>query len=155
VPDGPPGYPDFVFHAGVPPVPPLALSTDRILFRKFEHNYNGWYRADTLWMYLSPRKCRELGVFLLACAFHGPAKTTTLTISHPDSAIRRIIVRAGRLTLTDLPVGLSWTPFALRYFPAETEKHPWMYDCCTHDMPQLALSNADDSVVTDDDWRGP
>jgi hypothetical protein len=155
VPDGPPGYPDFVFHAGVLPVPPTALSTDRILFRKASHDYNGWYRADALWMYLSPRKCRELGVFLLACAFHGPAEATTLTISHPDSAIRRIIIPAGVLSLADLPVGLSWTPFALHYFPAETEKHPWMYDRYMHDLPRLALSNADDCVgPTEDDWRG-
>jgi hypothetical protein len=29
-----------------------------------------------------------------------------------------------------------------------------MYDyCCTHDLPLLALSNADDCVGTDDEWR--
>ena len=46
-------------------------------------------------------------------------------------------------------------PFALRYFPKETEKHPWMYDCCTHYLPLLALSNVDDSVgQADEEWRG-
>jgi hypothetical protein len=155
VPDGPPGYPDFVFHAGVLPVPPTALFTDRIVIRKAKKEYNSWHRADALWMYLNPRKCRELGVFLLACAFHGPAETTTLTISHADSAIRRIVIPAGRLTLADLPVGLSIVPFALRYFPAETETHPWMHDCCTHSLPLLALSNANDCVgPTDEEWRG-
>jgi hypothetical protein len=155
VPDGPPGFPDFVFHAGVLPVPPTSLASDRIVIRKFMHEYNSWYRADALWMSLSPRTRRELGVFLLACAFHGPSESTTFTISHPDSDIRRIIIPASRLTLADLPVGLAMAPFALRYFPRETEKHPWIYDCCTHDLPLLALSNIDDSVgPTDEQWRG-
>jgi hypothetical protein len=155
VPDGPPGFPDFVFHAGVLPVPPTTLSSDRIVIRKTTHDYNSWYRADALWMSLSPRKCRELGVFLLACAFHGPAENITLTLSHPGSDIRRIVIAAGRLTLADLPVGLSMTPFALRYFPAETERHPWIYDLQPDELPMLALSNVDDFVgPAEEEWRG-
>jgi hypothetical protein len=153
VPDGPPGYPDFVFHAGVLPTPPTALATDRILIRKTTSQYNSCYRADLLYMNLGPRKCRELGVFLLACGFHGPAETTTLSISHPESDIRRIIIPGNRVDLSDLPVGLSTKPFALRYFPAETERHPWLHDCCTHDLPRFALSNAEDCVATEEDWR--
>jgi hypothetical protein len=45
-------------------------------------------------------------------------------------------------------------PFAFRYSPAEEEQHPWLYECCTHDLPMLALSNADDCVgPTEDQWR--
>lgn len=153
VPDGPPGYPDFVFCSGVLPAPPADLATDRIVIRKIKHEYDSWYRADGLLMCLSPLKCRELGVFLLACGFHGPAETITLTISHPESDIRRIIVPAGGLHLADLPVGLSTKPFALRYFPAETASHPWSHDCCTHHLPRFALSNAEDLVgPTEKDW---
>ena len=105
-------------------------------------------------MYLSPGKCREMGVFLLACAFHGPAEGITLTLSHPESDIRRIIIPAGRLTLEDLPVGLSMVPFALNYYPTEAQRHPWLYDCDTRSLPALELSNADDSIVTDEEWSG-
>lgn len=153
VPDGPPGYPDFVFHSGVLPAPPTALATDRIVIRKMARDYDSCYRADGLEMFLGPKKCRELGVFLLACGFHGPAETTTLTLSHPESDIRRIIVSAQRLELSDLPTGLSMKPFALRYFPAETERHPWLGGCCTHDLPRFALSNAEFSIAgTEKDW---
>ena len=152
MPDGPPGFPDFVFHPGILTAPPIALSSDRIIIRKATHTYNSCYRADALWMYLSPRKCREMGVFLLACAFHGPAEGIPLTLSHPESDIRRIIIPAGRLTLEDLPVGLSMVPFALNYYPAETRKHPWLYDCGTRSLPALELSNADDCIVTDEQW---
>jgi hypothetical protein len=44
-------------------------------------------------------------------------------------------------------------PFALRYFPAETERHPWLGDCCTHDLPRFALSNAEFSLAgTEREW---
>ena len=99
-------------------------------------------------MYLTPRKCRELGLFLLACGFHGPVEDTTLLITHPDSAIRRIIVRASDLRLDGPPVGLSMVPFALRYYPSETTTHPWMYDCDTSHLPVFALSNAGSCVVS-------
>lgn len=154
VPDGPPGYPHFIFHAGTLPAPPASLTTDRLLFRKLHSDYNGWYRADALWLYLTPKKCRELGVFLLAACFHGPTKETTLSITHPDSAIRRIVIPASGLSLEDPPVGLSLVPFALHYYPAETNKHPWMYENNARELPVFALSNANDCVVTDEDWSG-
>jgi hypothetical protein len=153
VPDGPPGYGEFVFHQQVLPVPPVSLSTDRIIIRKAEHSYNSCHRTDGLWIFLNPRTCRELGLFLLACGFHGPAETTTLILSHPESDIRRIVVRAGRLTLAELPSGLSMKPFALLYFVAETEKHPWLRDCCAHDLPLFALSNAENCIATEEEWR--
>ena len=152
VPDGPLGYPHFVFHAAVLPAPPAKISTDRILLRKTHHTYNSCYKADGLWTYVTPRKCRELGVFLLACGFHGPQENTPLLITHPDSAIQRIIVRASDLRLDDPPVGLSTLPFALRYYPSTTRKHPWKYDCDTSDLPSFYLSNAEDCVANEEDW---
>jgi hypothetical protein len=78
---------------------------------------------------------------------------TTLLITHPDSAIERIIVRASALRLDDPPVGLSMVPFALRYYPSETKTHPWMYDCDTSNLPVFALSNAEDCVgPTEEQW---
>jgi hypothetical protein len=153
VPDGPPGEPHFIFHAGVLPEPPAVVSTGRILFRKWHHEYNDCYRADALLMYLTPRKCRELGLFLLASGFHGPRQTTTLSITHPDSAIRRLCVFASELRLDDPPVGLTMRPFALRYYPSETCAHPWMGDCDGRDLPVLALSNAENSIgPAEEDW---
>lgn len=136
----------FILHKGVLPAPPVALSTDRILFRIAYHDYDGSYRADALWMYLTQRKCRELGLFLLAAGFHGPDEDTVLTITNPGSGIRRIIVRASELRLDDPPHGLSMMPFALRYYPSETTKHPWLYHFNIWDLPVFALSNEDDCV---------
>jgi hypothetical protein len=153
VPDGPPGYGEFVFHQQILPVPPVSLTSDRIVIRKGVHYYNSCYRADGLETFLSAQTSRELGLFLLACGFHGPGETTTLTLSHPESDIRRIVVTADEVTLADLPTGLSMKPFALQYFVAETEEHPWLHDCCSHDLPRFALSNAHNSIATDEQWR--
>ena len=153
VPDGPPGYPHVILHAGVLPAPPVSISTDRILFRKLYHEYNGWSRVDALWMYLSPSKCRELGLYLLAAGFHGPKDTITLSFAHPESEIRRLRLRETNLRLEDPPVGFSEAPFALRYYPAETAKHPWIEDCGSRDLPVFALSNAEDCVgARAEDW---
>ena len=155
VPDGPDRKTDFVFHAGVLPVPPANLSSDRIVIRKGTHDYNSWYRADALWMELGPRKCRELGVFLLACAFHGPGERATLTLDHPGSAIHRIVIERDQSDLDDCPLGLSTVPLALRYLPAETKCHPWVgEDVSKYDLPRLALSNAGDCVgASVEDWH--
>jgi hypothetical protein len=153
VPDGPPGHPHFVFHAGSVPSPADSISTDRILFRKLHHDYNGWYRADAIWMYLTPLKCRELGLYLLAAGFHGPKNPLTLSFTHPESEIRSLRIRETDLCLNDPPVGFSVAPFALRYYPAETVRHPWIDDCRTWNLPVFALSNPEDSVgPRAEDW---
>ncbi|MBK7929163.1 MAG: hypothetical protein IPJ98_17295 [Bryobacterales bacterium] len=153
VPDGPPDDAEFIFHTGVLPAPPSTISTDRILLYKAHHDYNGWYKADALWMYLTPRKCRELGLLLLAAGFHGPVEDTAILLTHPDSAIKRIVIRASGVRLDDPPVGLSMVPFALRYYPSETRRHPWKYDCNASELPVFALSNAEDCVgPSDEEW---
>ena len=154
IPDGPPYAADFIFHAGSVPPPPPLITTDRILMRKSSHHYNGWFRAESLWLFLSPQTCRQLGALLMTCYFHGPQTDVTLSLTRPDSDIRRIIVRARELTLDDPPVGLSHVPFAFRYYPSETRKHPFIDDRHVYDLPLLALSDADDCVgARPEDWE--
>ena len=70
VPDGPPDEADFLFKHDNLPSPPAQLSSDRIFFRKIARDYNGWHRVDNLALYVDEQACRDLGLFLLACAFH-------------------------------------------------------------------------------------
>lgn len=88
VPDGPPQQDCIIFHGGNLPEPPASLVTDAIVIRKATHDYGGWYRADSLWMYLAPSTSRKLGLFLLAAGFHGPKTDTVLELEHPESDIR-------------------------------------------------------------------
>jgi len=151
IPDGPPGERDFVFRADTLPSVPATVETDRIVFKKASRCYNSWYRADLLMLYVENEPARLLGIFLLACAFHRPARAT-ITLKDPGSDLRAIVYRSARLEADDPPVGLSLLPFAFRYYPEVTRKHPWWNETTVLDLPLLALSNADDCATTDDEW---
>jgi hypothetical protein len=153
VPDGPPGEPDFVFRAESLPVPPPVFSSDRIFIRKINHDYNSWYRADRLMIFLESHVSRELAIFLLACVFHEPERTV-LELPQTRSDIRRIIYRSVKHEPDDPPVGLSLRPVTFRYFPSVTEKHPWLKESEAHNLPLLALSDADGLAYTDAEWQG-
>jgi hypothetical protein len=153
VPDGPPGEHDYVFRSDTLPAVPPMLETARLLVRKTHHDYNCWHRADRLIVYLDKDLARQLGVFLLACAFHRPSRAT-LALRHPSSDVREIVYRSQPLNTADPPVGLSVLPFAFRYFPSVTRKHPWWNERETMDLPLVALSTQNEFAHTDDEWRG-
>ena len=151
VPEGQLGEADFVFRREDLPRPPAELRTDSIVVQRTTHDYNSWYRADALWIYLGRRKARELGVFLLACMFSVHEEDTLLLLDHPQSHIRRIVVPPRRSR--ESHVGLDLMPTSFRYFPQEMAKHPWAGETNLADLPLLALTNIDDCSVTDEDWR--
>jgi len=152
VPDGPPGERDYVFRPDTLPEVPAELETDRVVLRKTQHDYNSWCRADMLMLYVESDPARLLGIWLLACLFHRPDRAT-IEFCHPSSQVRTLVFRSSRLDRDDPPVGLSLMPFAFRYYPGVTRKHPWWNEAQVDDLPLLALSNADDCIVTDDEWR--
>ena len=59
----------------------------------------------------------------------------------------------GREPDQEPPVGLSLVPLTFRYFPEVTRKHPWCDTRYAMELPLLALSNADEFVNTDEQWR--
>jgi hypothetical protein len=80
-------------------------------------------------------------------------ETTTLTLTHPESDIRRLVVRPRRPTLEDPPLGLSLEPVAFRYSPSPVSRHPWAKYGHVFDFPLLALSNAEELITTDEQWQ--
>ncbi len=138
---------DFLFERHVLPVPATKMVTTRVVFRKSYHDYNQCYRADSLTLFLHPSAARELGVFLLSCAFHQP---DFVTLELPaDSHIRNLIYRSPLHGLTETPVGLREVPSTFRYFPGHVSKHPWLEVRDVHALPLLALTNLEEFVITD------
>jgi hypothetical protein len=129
------------------------FSSESIFIRKTFHDYNSWYRADRLLIFLESHVSRELAVFLLACVFHEPERTV-LELPQAHSDIRRIIHRSLKHEPDDPPVGLSLRPVAFRYFPRATEKHPWLDEREPNNLPLLALSDADEFAYTEAEWQG-
>ena len=148
VPDGPAGDADFIFDRGVLPIPPRDLLTERIVLSKSHHDYNGWYRADLLLLFVEPHASRELAVFLLACAFHEPESVALELPAVSD--IRRLIYRSR--VRGSAPVGLRQTPTTFRYFPTRVCKHPWTGEADLNELPLLALSNLDETPASSQQW---
>lgn len=151
VPDGPPDEVDFLFKHHNLPQPPPQLTSDRIHIRKIARDYNGWHRVDNLALYVDEQACRDLGLFLLACAFHDP-EHAVLELTSTWSEVRSLVYRA-RWPDDDPPVGLVERPATFRYFPSVTAKHPWLHEQDISSLPLLALSNKTETVLSDDEWR--
>jgi len=151
VPDGPPGEVDFIFSREVLPVPPPELATERVFVSKTYHDYNGWYRADALILFVDPVASRELGVFLLACALHDPVEARLELPLASD--VRRFVYRSPTRNGAEVPVGLSQRAQTFRYFPSQERKHPWLGEADARTLPLLALSTSDESPLTPSDWE--
>jgi len=141
------------FHRGNLPVPPDELHSDQLVLCKGEHVYNGWYRADAVSIELGHRTARELGLFLLACMFHGPARDVWLRFDHPDSQVRHLVVPCNPFD-GPLEARPTMMPCALRYHPSEPFKHPWTWQQLhPEELPLLALTTVDQTPASDEDWR--
>jgi len=151
VPDGPADEVDFLFKHENLPMPPAVLTSKRVHFRKIARDYNGWHRVDHLALYVDERACRDLGLFLLACAFHDP-EHCVLELGSEWSEVRAIVYRA-RWPEDDPPVGLVQRPATFRYFPSVTKKHPWLHEHDLASLPLLALSNTNETILSDEEWR--
>lgn len=138
---------DFLFDRNVLPVPSTKMATPRVVFRKSNHDYSAWYRADSLTMFLDPGAARELGVFLLSCAFHQP---DFVTLELPvNSHIRNLVYRSPLHGLPEPPVGLREIPATFRYLARHVAKHPWLDVSDVRSLPLLALTNLDEFIITD------
>ena len=151
VPESPPDEVDFLFSHDNLPMPPPQLSSTRIHFRKTTRDYNGWYRVDRLALYVDEQACRDLGLFLLACAFHDPEQCV-LELSSAWSEVHSVVYRA-QWPEDDPPVGLVQRPTTFRYFPSLTKKHPWLHENDVSSLPLLALSNETECILSDEEWH--
>ncbi len=146
--------PAFTFKKRPLPAPPETLSTSRILLTKGAREYNSWYRADMVVMFVTPETCRELGVFLIACGLHGPRMPVTLRLTHPECKIRQIVIREGVRHKRHWAGDLVTVPVAFHYRPQQASKFPFQTDACTCWLPLLALSNGEECVgQSDQDWQ--
>jgi len=133
-------------------VPPTHLETSRLVIAKTHHDYNSWYRADAVHIHLSHWTARLLGLHLVACILHRPGRSE-LFLSHPLSAIRRIVVSEGPVDAADPPFGLTSVPSLFRYNFEPVARHPWSREpvpIC--DLPLLALTNEADLIISEQDW---
>ena len=149
VPTGPVGHPDFVFDASsVGPLPPV-LHTENLFVRVGLHIYSDSYRPDLIDIFLGRTTARSLGCLVLSTLLHGGS--SRLELRRPESEAKQLIVEFEHPAASDPPVGLSLTPFAVRYFPADEARHPWKDSVADpYDLPWFEFTNQNRMAVSEE-----
>src|SRR5690348_12877348 len=75
----------FVFSSQTLPIPPVYMETERLLVRRTYHDYNGWYRADSLWFQAHKSTYKNFALLILAMIFHAEPNRVFLELTHPAS----------------------------------------------------------------------
>jgi hypothetical protein len=148
------GNDSLTFFSATLPIPPTILMTDRLIIGKRRHQYNSYYRADSLVWQAQKPTYRHLGLLILSVVFHEAVDRVQVDLLHPESDIKHLVVEYPYPR--ELPVGYSTRPYAFEYFPCAAEKHPWYHTTLAepkHDLPCFFLTNLDDTVVSDEQWE--
>lgn len=145
----------FALSADTLPRAAASMSTDRLVITKTHHNYDCYYRRDALHFHASKATYCHLGLLVAAVLFAPGAADVVLSLVHPASDIRRIVVRRDEaLTPGEVRSGYHAQPLVLGYYPESVAKHPFEgLDGKPDDLPGFFLTNADDLVTSDDEWR--
>jgi len=135
------------------PVPPAHLVSDRLFIRKSTHQYSYSYKVDGLDFYAHKETYSHLGLLYLAIAFHRASSETVIELTHPTSDIKNIIVECQGKDLQTLSGGYHIQPYAFVYFPREMSKHPFNGHTLPQNLPCFGLTNVNDCIVTEEDFR--
>lgn len=146
LPDMGPGEPICLSAANLPASPPV-LQTGSLCITKSLHFYNQ-FPVDSVSIEGERQALGSLGLLVFTVALRANHDRVTLHLTHPRSAISRLIIEAAPLATGSEP-GLHLVPAFFNYFPETMAKHPWLYSGIpSSDLPSLVLTNERECVVT-------
>lgn len=147
------GNESFTFTAETLPVSPSQIETPNLYIKKSEHIYHPSFRIDSIGFNACKETYRYLGLVILSAIFHPQSSEILIKLSHPESDISNLIIRYYRSELGRLSDGYHKKPFAFEYYPKLTWKHP--FDKCIdpRNLPHFVLTNMEDFVDSEDDWK--
>lgn len=147
------GNHEFIFSSQTLPIPPATMQTNRLVIKKTEHHY-GSYRTDLLLLYAHKKPYRHLGLLILSVVFHSQLAKVEIELTHPESQVKKLIIEYDFEPLEELPGGYHTQPYGFVYYPEEIGKHPWKHlNCNPYSLPGFSLTNAEDCLVTEEDWK--
>ena len=129
---------------------PTALKTDQIVLRKGHVNHDS-FRAERLQFFASKSTYRELGLLILSVVFHPNGARVHVTLTHPSSNIRNLIVEYPGST--PRISGHQTIPEKFEFYPQQIATHPWTGE--NPDVlgfPRFTLTNLKRFVVTEEQW---
>ena len=142
----------FEFSAATVPRPPASLRTDRLVVETNYHAYDDHTRRDALAFHASKATYRNLAVLTASVLFCPTDVEVTLFVEHPESAIRRIVVRQDSHREAPRGSGFHSLPHRLNYYPAPVTKHPWDDERNVWDLPAFLLTDASEGPSRESDW---
>jgi hypothetical protein len=136
------------------PHPPLHLTTDRLYIEKGLHDYDGVFRADVVLFHAHKSTYRHLGLLILAVMFHTMPEAVEIDLSHPATAINRLIVESPYKGPDEIQVGYNTRPYVFSYSPEATTRYPWPYPLAPVELPCFYLTNYDyaPGMTVDEEW---
>jgi hypothetical protein len=143
----------FSFSEKTVPRLPTSMGTDRLVIEKMYHQYDSFYRRDAIHFHATKATYRNLGLLVASVLFAPNEREVTLSLAHPASAIRRIVVRASDQLEADAP-GFHTRALVLNYRPSSVAKHPW-HGAVTdpRELPAFLLTNAEECLTQESEWE--
>lgn len=144
------GSQTILLSAQTLPVPPLQLTSDRLVITTRVHTHSPSYRADALWFQARPLAYRQLGLLLLSVVFAPAPDRIQLDLTHPASEIKHLLID---YPYRDSNPDVGYVPrlYGFQYTPAVVETHPWAFtsQLDPDDLPVFSLTSQEARAVTE------
>jgi hypothetical protein len=136
------------------PLPPTHLTTNRLYIEKGLHNYGGVFRADVVLFHAHKSTYRHWGLLILAVVFHAIPEAVEIQLTHPASAIKRLVVESPIKGADDIGPGYNTRPYVFSYYPEATTHYPWPYPLTQVELPCFYLANYEyvPGMTVDEEW---
>jgi hypothetical protein len=135
------------------PVPPPRLTTDRLYIEKSHHEYNYCHRVDALYFHAHKETYRNLALLIFAVTFVPKSYSVHLTLTHPASQVRNLIIENSYVSLEDSMSGYLAHPAGFNYWVEEaTTRHFNTYRHPRY-LPCFGLTNMHDFVVNQEAYQ--
>lgn len=136
------------------PRPPAHLATDHLYIEKGVHEYDECFRADVIVFHAHKAAYRQLGLLILAVVFHNLPDPVEIALTHPASAIKRLVIESPFKGPDDIGSGYNTRPYVFSYSPEATTRYPWPYPLTPPELPCFYLTNSEyvPGLTVDEQW---
>ena len=147
------GNESFTFTMENLPILTLTLETQNLYIKRSQHTYNDSCRYDSLNFNAHKETYRFLGLLILSAVFHSQPSNILVRLNHPESDITNLSIESPHLVFPNIPSGYHTKPFAFKYYPAISWKHP--FDKCANpeNLPCFSLAYMNAFPHTDEEWN--
>ncbi len=147
------GNESFTFTIENLPVLPSVLETQNLYIKRSQCTYNDSCRYDSVHLNAHKETYRFLGLLILSAVFHPQSSNVLVKLNHPESDITNLAIEFPHSVFPNLPSGYHTKPFAFKYYPMISWKHP--FDKCVNpeNLPCFSLSYMEGFLNTDEEWN--